>query len=180
MKNNVYKIRVVADTEEDIFIDLMAVKNCTLLNLHKFLLQEFSLDKMEMASFYISNDDWDKGEEITLFNMKVNDEDEDVKSMDDTIIESLLSQKVNKLLYLHDFLNLNIFYIEILNEDYLKTENENIIIVHKLGNYTPKEFNDNISENPLTIESDEIQDIYNEYGEDDEFGGFEELNEDLY
>ena len=49
MENNVYKIRVVADTEEDIFIDLMALKNCNLLQLHELLTEEFSLNKLEMA-----------------------------------------------------------------------------------------------------------------------------------
>ena len=57
---------------------------------------------------------------------------------------------------------------------------KHIIITHKLGNYKPKEFNDSNNENSTEIESDEIQDIFNEYGDDDEFGGFEELNEDLY
>ena len=180
MENNVYKIRVVADTEEDIFIDLMALKNCNLLQLHELLLEEFSLNKLEMASFYISNNDWDKGEEITLFNMKVNEEDDDSKSMEETTLNSLFKNDITKLLYLHDFLNLNIFYIEIIQEDYFKIEDKHIIITHKLGNYKPKEFNDNSNENSSEIESDEIQDIFNEYGDDDEFGGFEELNEDLY
>ena len=180
MENNVYKIRVVADTEEDIFIDLMALKNCNLLQLHELLLEEFFLNKLEMASFYISNNDWDKGEEITLFNMKVNEEDEDSKSMEETTLNSLFKNDITKLLYLHDFLNLNIFYIEILQEDYFKIVDKHIIITHKLGNYKPKEFNDISNENSAEIELDEIQDIFNEYGDDDEFGGFEELNEDLY
>ena len=178
MENNVFKIRVVADTEEDIFIDLFADKNCSLMELHKVILKSFELNEMEMASFYLSNDNWDKGEEITLFNMETNEDEDSPKSMDQTLLNSFFIDDISKVLYLHDFLNLNIFYIEILNEEYQDINPNEILISHQLGKYTAKEYND---ANDLTYdeESDPIKDIFDEYNEDD-IGGFEELDEDLY
>ena len=70
MKNNLYKIRAVADTEDDIFIDILIPVDNSFLVLHELILEAFNLNKMEMASFYLSNDEWDKGEEITLFKME--------------------------------------------------------------------------------------------------------------
>ena len=178
MENNIFKIRVVADIEEDIFIDLIADKNCNLIGLHNVLLKSFGLNEMEMASFYLSNDNWDKGEEITLFNMEINEEENSPKSMGNTFLNDLFKDNICKILYLHDFLNLNIFYIEILNEEYHEIKPNEILITHQLGKYTAKEYNetDDLSNDE---ESDPIKDILDEYDEDD-IGGFEELDEDLY
>ena len=66
MKNNSLDIRIVADTQEDIFADLRIHKENNFLKIHDFLVENFHLDKLEMSSFFYSNDDWDKGEEITL------------------------------------------------------------------------------------------------------------------
>lgn len=177
MKNNALKIRVVADTEEDIFIDILALSSCNLLIIHELLIKSFNLNELEIASFFLSNENWDKGEEITLLNMSVNEE-ESSKSMEDTTLESLHQSGIKKLLYLHDFLNLNIFYIEFLNEDHLDL-NQNIKVIHKLGDYSAKVFNDDDSTLTFDQEEDELSKIMNEDVGDD-FGGFEELDEDLY
>jgi hypothetical protein len=176
MENNALKIRVVADTEEDIFIDFLALSTCNLLSIHELLIKSFNLNKLEIASFFLSNENWDKGEEITLLNMNINDEDTS-KSMEDTSLESIHQNGINKLLYLHDFLNLNIFYIEFLEKDHIDSDLK-INVVHKLGEYSPKVFND-VSTLTFDQEEDELSKIMNEDDEDD-FGGFEELDEDLY
>ena len=178
MENNIFKIRVVADTEEDIFIDLIADKNCSLMELHNVILKSFELNEMEMASFYLSNDNWDKGEEITLFNMETDEDEDSPKSMDQTLLNDFFIEDITKVLYLNDFLNLNIFYIEILNEDYQDINPNEILISHQLGKYTPKEYKENYDLSN-DQESDLIKDIFDEYDEDD-IGGFEELDEDLY
>ena len=174
MKNNGLKIRVVADTEEDIFIDLTANKNNNLLSIHDLLVKTFELDTNEIASFYLSNDNWDKGDEITLLNMSIEEDENLQMSMENTSLKSLIYKKISKLLYLHDFLNMNIFYVELLNEVQIDS-NEELQITHQLGKYTPKKFTDESD----FEETDPIKDILDEYNEEN-FGDFEELDEDLY
>lgn len=176
MENNALKIRVVADTEEDIFIDLIASKSSNLLSIHNLLVKTFELDSNEIASFYLSNNNWDKGDEITLFNMSLEDDDDGSiqKSMENTSLENLFSDGISKLLYLHDFLNMNIFYVELLNEETLNS-NESLQVTHQLGKYAPKKFDDDSN----FEEIDPVKDILDEYDEDN-FGDFEELDEDLY
>ena len=53
MTKSAYKIRIVADTEEDIFIDVDAIKNANFLTIHELIVDEFNLNKMEIASFYL-------------------------------------------------------------------------------------------------------------------------------
>jgi hypothetical protein len=176
LKNNSLDIRIVADTQEDIFADLRIHKENNFLTIHDFLVENFHLDKLEMSSFFYSSDDWDKGEEITLMNMNIGD-DQTVKFMESITINEVFKEKKFKFLYVNDFLNMNIFYVEILKESDLEN-NETLKLLHKLGEYEPKKSEDILimeDENKLS----EIEDILNE-PEEDEFGGFEELDQDLY
>ena len=176
MKNNSLDIRIVADTQEDIFADLRIHKENNFLTIHDFLVENFHLDKLEMSSFFYSNDDWDKGEEITLMNMNIGD-DKTVKFMESITINEVFQENKFKFLYVNDFLNMNIFYVEILKDSDLEND-ETLKLLHKLGEYEAKKSNDTLStedENKLS----EIDDILNE-PEEDNFDGFEELDQDLY
>ena len=66
---NVYKFRVIVDTEEDVFRDIEIDTSSTFEQLHQSILQAFDFPEGEMASFYMSNDTWDKGTEISLMDM---------------------------------------------------------------------------------------------------------------
>ena len=175
MSNEVLKLRIVADTEEDIFADVLLDTSCHLLSLHQFILDLFKLDQLEMASFYLSNDEWDKGEEITLFDMSLEEDEFSPMSMESTSIFQI-HEKTNKILYVHDFLNMNIFYVEILD---LLPSNQNhteIQLIHHFGTYMPKK----MVTNEENTNMDEISEIYDEFNEDPLNGDFEELDEDLY
>jgi hypothetical protein len=176
LKNNSLDIRIVADTQEDIFADLRIHKENNFLTIHDFLIENFHLDKSEMSSFFYSNHDWDKGEEITLMNMNIGD-DQTIKFMESITINEVFEEKKLKFLYVNDFLNMNIFYVEILKESDLEND-ETLKLLHKLGEYQAKKSDDTLNtkdENKLS----EIEDILNEPEEDD-FYGFEELDQDLY
>ena len=109
-------------------------------------------------------------------NMNIGD-DATVKFMESITLNEVFQEKKFKFLYVNDFLNMNIFYVEILKESDLEN-NETLKLLHKLGEYEPKKSDDILNledENKLS----EIEDILNE-PEEDEFGGFEELDQDLY
>jgi len=176
MKKNGINIRVVADTQEDIFIDFSISKDCNFRDIHNFLISNFNLDKLELSSFYYSNDNWDKGEEITLMNMNFDDEN-NIKFMDLIFLKDVFKEDQLKFLYVNDFLNMNIFYLEILKEVEIAI-NEKINILHRLGVYEPKNIIEE-QQDTQEIKNGEIDEILNEYNEDD-FNKFEELDEDLY
>ena len=93
----IYRLRAILDHDqkEDIFRDIEIRKTDTFEDLHNVLTQSFGFDGSEMASFYISNDQWEQGQEIALFDMGQNT---DVKMMNETIVEEL----INCLLYTSD------------------------------------------------------------------------------
>ena len=64
-----YRFRVILDAEDDVFRDIEIMANNTLEDLHNTILQSFGFDGTELASFYISNENWEQGEEISQFDM---------------------------------------------------------------------------------------------------------------
>ena len=69
----IYRLRVILDVREDVFRDIEIQGADTLEDLHNAIVQAFSLEGQEMASFYLSDEEWNQGEEISLFDMSVGD-----------------------------------------------------------------------------------------------------------
>lgn len=108
----IYRFRVILDndTDEDVFRDLEIRETDTLEDLHNIINQSFGFDGTEMASFYISDDTWNQGDEISLFDLS---EDASVKLMNETAINSIVHEMQTKLIYIYDFYNLWTFYVEL-------------------------------------------------------------------
>ena len=108
----IYRFRAILDHEskEDIFRDIEIRKTDTLEDLFNVLTQSFGFDGSEMASFYVSNDEWHQGQEIALFDMGEND---DIRLMNETIIEDVVDENQTKLIFVYDFLNMWTFLVEL-------------------------------------------------------------------
>lgn len=109
----IYRFRVILDndTEDDIFRDIEIRKTDTLEDLHNTITQSFGFDGTEMASFYISDDEWNQGEEISLFDMS--ESINPVKLMNETFLEDVVGQSKTKLIYVYDFLSMWTFLVEL-------------------------------------------------------------------
>jgi hypothetical protein len=116
------------ENKEDIFRDIEIRKTDTFEDLHNVLTQSFGFDGSEMASFYVSNDDWHQGQEIALFDMGQN---EDIRMMNETIIEDVLDEDNTKLIYIYDFLNMWTFLVELgeIVEEAQGTDYPNLLFV---------------------------------------------------
>jgi len=107
----IYRFRIILDTEEDVFRDLEISQDATLEDFNNAITQSFGFDGMEMASFYLSNETWEQGEEISQFDMS--EGVDSIRLMNETIIEDVVSESSTKLLYVYDFLNMWRFMIEL-------------------------------------------------------------------
>ena len=90
-----YKFRVVIDTDEDVFRDIVILENQNFEDLHFAVIHAFGFEGDQMASFYMSNEEWEKGEEIGLMDMSFGDE-KGPKDMISTDIESQIESKHQK------------------------------------------------------------------------------------
>lgn len=104
----VYRFRVILDAEEDVFRDIEILQESSLEDLHNTIVQSFGFDGTEMASFYLSDDQWNQGEEISQFDMGG-----EVRLMNETSLDSILDESNTKIIYVYDFLNMWTFLIEL-------------------------------------------------------------------
>jgi hypothetical protein len=109
----IYRFRVILDndTEDDIFRDIEIRKSDTLEDLHNTLTQSFGFDGTEMASFYKSDDEWNQGDEISLFDLS--EGTNTVVLMSETLLEDMVDKANTKLIYVYDFFNLWTFLVEL-------------------------------------------------------------------
>ena len=109
---NLFKFRVIIDTEQDVFRDIEIETESNFDSLHKAVLDAFDFEQGEMASFYLSDEEWSKGLEISLMDM--GGVDEDSLSMSTTILSDMVMKPGDKILYVYDFMRMWIFYIELM------------------------------------------------------------------
>lgn len=107
---NIFKFRVIIDTEEDVFRDIEIETDSTFEEFHRSVLDAFDFEEGEMASFYMSNENWEKGLEIPLMAM----EQSTALSMKSTKLSDMLSKPSDKVLYVYDFMRMWIFYVELV------------------------------------------------------------------
>ncbi len=107
----IYRFRVILDAQEDVFRDIEIQAETTLEDFHNAIIQAFGFGGQEMASFYLSNDDWEQGDEIPLFDMS--EEDEGRTVMRDIPVEDVVHEEQTKLIYVYDYFNLWTFLVEL-------------------------------------------------------------------
>lgn len=147
----VYKIRAILDVDKDVIRDLLIDSSANLETLHKEIANAFGFNGQEMASFYRTDNDWNQGEEIPLFDMG------DGISMQSCVLIETLAKQGDKLIYVYDFMAMWTFYIE-LSESNLETEDTLPKIVFAFGDapenapekeFTAEAIGDDFDEDPI-------------------------------
>ncbi len=107
----IYKIRIILDAKEDIFRDIEIQDSSTMEEFHNAIAQSFGFLGNEMASFYTCDEEWNQDEEIALFDMS--DSISDVRLMNETFLEDVMTENSPKLIYVYDFLSMWTFLVEL-------------------------------------------------------------------
>ncbi|MGB0897420.1 MAG: IS1096 element passenger TnpR family protein [Flavobacteriaceae bacterium] len=107
----IYRFRVILDDQEDVFRDIEIEASATAEDFNNAIIQAFGFEGGEMASFYISDDEWNQGEEIALFDMS--EGGDSVRIMAETALDSIVDKNERKLIYVYDFFSMWTFLIEL-------------------------------------------------------------------
>lgn len=107
-----YKFRVILDCKKDVFRDILISSEANLEALHNVIKTSFDLKGDEMASFYMSNDEWYQGSEISLMDIS---EDDDAEIMNKIKLKDALKEKGAKMIYLYDFMEMWTFFCELID-----------------------------------------------------------------
>jgi hypothetical protein len=110
----ILKIRALLDVEEDVFRDLEIGDENTFEDLHYAIIDAFEWEAQSMASFYESNDDWDRGREIPLMDMQEEFGPRKMQTMPEIQLKELITESGQKFLYVFDFLLMWVFYVDIV------------------------------------------------------------------
>lgn len=159
-----YKIRVILDVEKDVFRDIVVNETTNLEDLHFFIAKSFGFNGQEMASFYRSNNEWEQGDEIPLFDMSEDDTD---ISMSNCLLNHVLKKVGDKLIYVYDFFSMWTFFVE-LSEITTKKEKDLPKILLSFG-FPPEQAPEK------KFKADKSYDDYNEFLDSDDFEDFEDL-----
>ena len=110
----ILKFRIYWEDDDSIYRDIVIKHTHTFLDLHKEILKSFEFDNKHKATFYRSNDKWQRGKEITL-------EKYDKKYvaapllMHETTIGSEIKDTNQKFIYVYDFNKIWTFMVELIN-----------------------------------------------------------------
>lgn len=158
------KLRIILEVEEDVFRDIEIRDDQTLLELHEGIKQAFEMEGEEMASFYLSNDDWFQGSEIPLMDIS---EEEAAETMADITVGQVIPQKGNKMIFVYDFLSLWTFYVEVVETEVISVNSEFPAVVFSYGQ-RPEEAPEKDLLGELDIDSE--LDFDDEDEDDDPYG----------
>ena len=154
-------IRIHLENKEDVIRDIEITETHNLEQLHFAIVDAFELEKNEMASFYMTNDEFELLQEIPLFSIE--DKNNSMLGMNEIVISSVFRSEGNRLLYVYDFLNMWRFLITF----HASSENttDETIFINKIGKM-PKEAPE------ITFEAEKEFDPFEEAF--DEFNKYEE------
>lgn len=110
-----YKFKVSFEDYEDVIRVIEIKPEQTLEDLHLAILKSVDFKDGELASFYLSDDQWKKGKEYTLTDMAEDMEDETVvptPTMSATPLNELIYDPHQKLIYVYDMMAMWTFHVE--------------------------------------------------------------------
>lgn len=153
----IYKFRIISDENELFSRTVEISEDDTFYNFHKAILKACDFKDSEMTSFFVSNDDWDKGQEITLFDM--GEEDTGTIPMQKTKLKEFVGDKEDKLIYQFDFFGDRALFCTLTDIVAKDAKKKYPLCSHSTGN-APLQKMDNADE--------DIDEMFNETGIDDD------------
>lgn len=163
----ILKIRVILDTEENVIRDIAIDSSDNLEDLHNAITNAFGFRGTEMSSFYISDEEWNQGEEFPLFDMS--EVPGEVTQMREISIGDVLAKTADKLIYVYDFIFMWTFYVELIEVSDEETTDLLPQLVFSLGE-VPKDIPEKKFESDQPLSDDFDPDDDDEYDYDpDEF-----------
>jgi len=115
---NIYRFRILLENQDDFHRDIDIPSIDTFETFHNILKNALHLHGNEMSSFYICDQDWNKGKEITLLDMSEDFDDEEPDAipcvMNATKLDELIKDVHQRVVYEYDFLDPTIVFIELV------------------------------------------------------------------
>ena len=119
----ILKFRIYLEEDDSVYRDVAIRHTQSFYELHEVILKAFEFDSKHQATFYRSNDQWQRGREISLESYEKNYRAAPLK-MKDTTIGSEIRDPNQKFIYVYDFHKNWTFLVELISVS--KEENPKI------------------------------------------------------
>ena len=169
------KFRVLIDTTdaEEVFRDIIIAGTDDFESFYNCIIKAFEFQGNQLASFYLSNDNWDKGKEIALLDMGMTDNPDGPLIMKNTIIQDTMESKDQKLILVYDFMKMWCFLVELIEE--LSESTEGPEITFKVGKPPDEDSKELDMSSEMGISSpmdlgNDIDDIFSDFENEDDDG----------
>lgn len=182
----IFKFRIVSDEVDNFKREIDIDADSTFLTFRNAICDSMGYNKGQMNSFFICDDSWEKGKEITLEDMGSDLADE-TYLMDECILSDYLEDEGQRMIFVFDYLTDRAFFIELKKTIPGKTLSEPVCTV-AMGTPPPQfvdldEFEAKMDAKAASkaAESEFDEEFYGSegYNEDElESGGFDEMLED--
>ena len=120
----ILKFRIYLEEDDSVYRDVVIRHTQSFYELHEVILKAFEFDSKHQATFYRSNDNWQRGREISLEKY-----DKPYKAppllMKETTIGSEIKDPNQKFIYVYDFTKNWTFQVELINVS--KEENPKVM-----------------------------------------------------
>lgn len=110
----VLKFRIYLEEDDSIYRDIAIKHTQNFVDLHEAILAAYGFDKKHKATFFRSNDFWQKGKKITL-EFYENENSSSCQLMQDSIVGNKIKEPNQKFIYLYDFNKNWTFLVELIS-----------------------------------------------------------------
>jgi len=173
----IYTFRFVSDEEDDFIIDININHNQSLEELHNTIQKTLNFEGNQLASFFTSNKEWEKLEEIPFVKM---DETSKIEIMNELNIEDVCSEKEQNILYIFDFFNERLLFGKVIRTINAKSPIK-LPSVSKLEGIIPKQIKEIPIDEDILSETDDFDNEFNDscFNKDD-FDNSDDFDYDSY
>lgn len=110
----VLKFRVFLEEDDTVYRDIAIKHNQTFYEFHLAILSSFEFDSIHPASFYRSNDSWQRGRAISIEKYEGQEYKVDPLDMFETTLGSEIKDTEQKFVYVYDFAKNWTFQIQLI------------------------------------------------------------------
>lgn len=110
----IYKIKFISEEADGFFREIEIDSDSTFLDLSNAILQSCGYPDDQMTSFYVCNDEWERGSQITREDVSdPTDEEEDLYLMEKTPLSDFIDDKGQRFEYVFDPFSERSFYLQV-------------------------------------------------------------------
>jgi len=172
----IFKFRMVSGEVKDFLRDYEVDSTQTLLHFHKVIQKDLGYDSNQLASFFLTDENWGKGLEFTLIDMEVEGGPAAIPMFSVRICD-IINSKKERLIYQYDLFSDKSFFLELIDVFSPATGVDYPVCSASFGN-PPIQIDFNSSDIPYVSDDPNLEDIYRDFDSPDMDSSLDRLDND--